>query len=1448
MKRTVILLILWTAALQAAAQVVSTSACVTITPSAPSVLITSTQEVTLTANPAPAGFAYRWYDSNGTTQLSTAQNYLTGTISASKTYYLAYYHTSTACLSTKVPVRVNYYAENLNWTREYSARIPLSGDFELRNSSQTTSYKETSYHDGLGRVNQQVAIQASANGSDIITPVVYDAYGRPYRDYLSFSNNSTSQGLYRSTATTLHSNYYTAQYTDSRGYADKTYEASPLNRVTNQGVPGTPWVGKEIQLNENTNGAGDGVRIWTVNSNGMPISTSSYPASALSKLETIDENGQKTIEYKDKLGRLILKKVQLATSPGSDYTGWLNTHYVYDSFGRLRVVIPPKAVEALIAAGWASATSTSVGLADELYFRYSYDGRGRMTEKRVPGKGVEYLLYDNQDRVVGIQDANMRLENKWLYTKYDILGRVILTGLTTTATAFTTLQTTLNSGSNNAAVNSNSANIKTGTTITSAKYDGYKEYVATSTITLQSGFSMKATGNQTFTAKIGSATSGAAGAWPTDEGEILTVNYYDSYQHLSGFSYTVPASPYSGFTTQASTRVHSLPTGKKVKNLETEEFYTSAIYYDDKGRVIQTLAQQQLGGTVRSSTSYNFENQPTQTLTANSSSPGQEILRTYTYNGAGLLATVSHKIGGQSAKTIVQNSYNDLHQLTTKAYPQLPSGNQTYSYNIRGWLKTLGSGLTEGYKQTNYYETGGTVNNWNGNISRIDWSGKSVTTETPKVRTYNYTYDKANRITAANYSATSETNWYTVNGMGYDANGNITALTRRNQRSEGVYDIVDQLSYSYQTNSNKLTQVNDAYGPQTYTAKDFKERSTTFYTYDVNGNLKTNLDKQINNIVYNHLNLPAEVTFNTGARIRFAYDAEGMKLSQKVYNTSGALTTTQDYLGEFVYQNGALDYLIHEEGRVVSEPNGLFYEYYLKDHLGNIRQVLRNSTANFRIATMEEANAEEEENQFTQIKPTRKREPKHNITQGGQEVAWLNARRGEMVGPGTSQEIFDGDSVTLSVHGKFLDKKNTRLNQASFATGGGKTALLDQLNELTLNTSRGGGANPIAVLNLVDILAKDLQKKETPEAYLIYALYDEDSNRYEVGKKVLTRNAANQHEELEEKIAIKKNGYIETFVVNETGQDVWFDNFKILSQGSILVQETHYDPWGLELTGIGYEYAGVKKNKFLYNGKELIEDAGLQYYDFGARMYDPTIGRWSVVDPLAEMYQSFSPYNYVLNNPIKNFDPDGRIVGTLIGGIVGAVGGAANAYIKGDDVFAGAVEGATAGIVAGAIVDFTVATGGTGLVLVGVGAAAGAAGAAAGDVTGQVTENLRGGDNLKSAVSNVNFDKTGEKALVGAIAGGLGGTAGAVVGKGLQAAANSTKAVQSSMSKNITETAKNLTQSGASQKTVENAVNKITAGMGEAGRNTANNSAKIAATATTGTEVFSQISQSISKK
>src|SRR5690606_38283963 len=115
----------------------------------------------------------------------------------------------------------------------------------------------------------------------------------------------------------------------------------------------------------------------------------------------------------------------------------------------------------------------------------------------------------------------------------------------------------------------------------------------------------------------------------------------------------------------------------------------------------------------------------------------------------------------------------------------------------------------------------------------------------------NYSYDLAGRITAASYtvpSATAQNGRYNISLVAYDPNGNITVLERHNQRTASTYGRVDHLNYTYDTHGNRLLQVADGETSLTYTSKDFKERSTTNYTYDVNGNLKSNGDKQINNI------------------------------------------------------------------------------------------------------------------------------------------------------------------------------------------------------------------------------------------------------------------------------------------------------------------------------------------------------------------------------------------------------------------------------------------------------------------------------------------------------------------------------------------------------------------------------------------------------------------------
>jgi len=116
--------------------------------------------------------------------------------------------------------------------------------------------------------------------------------------------------------------------------------------------------------------------------------------------------------------------------------------------------------------------------------------------------------------------------------------------------------------------------------------------------------------------------------------------------------------------------------------------------------------------------------------------------------------------------------------------------------------------------------------------------------------------------------------------------------------------------------------------------------------------------------------------------------------------------------------------------------------------------------------------------------------------------------------------------------------------------------------------------------------------------------------------------------------------------------------FKKGSLGAEVVQEDHYYPFGLRMSGVHYDNATLM-NKFLYNGKELQDQT--EYYDYGFRQLDPQFGRWHVVDLLAEATMSESPYAYVSNNPINRIDiaglrgvsyhtdSDGNLVGEWYG-------------------------------------------------------------------------------------------------------------------------------------------------------------------------------------------------------
>ena len=827
------------------------------------------------------------------------------------------------------------------------------------------------YFDGLGRPIQTIAIGQGADGQNIVTPMKYDTFGRQIKEYLPYTvvnltnNHPKIDPDVAISEAALFYNKKEYQYT-ANPFSEKELEFSPLNRVQKQAAAGTSWKmgsGNEIKIVSTASTAADAVKVLKANTNWQAAlglyeisfsTTGNYAQGELYKTITYDENSGanptesagSTVEFKNKEGQIILKRTHDSGNPH-------DTYYVYDDYGNLTYVIPPKAADligtttnttvnltttavvlpgntlnltasnsiTLLPGFHAQAGSTfsavisdgTSGILDQLCYQYKYNNRNRLVEKKLPGKQWEFIVYDKLDRPVATGPAHSPFSDinseGWIITKYDAFSRPVYTGWNNQASTSATRKS-LQDAQNAASVL-------------------YEKKQNSGTI---DGIAVN------YTNRVEPLVF-----------KLLTVNYYDTYAYPNA-----PSTPSSIEDQPVLINAKGLATGNWTRALSSSSSTageTGTTFYDPKARQIRTYIQNHLGGYTYSDSKIDFAGKALSTTTRHKRTSGSTELVTreeFTYSAQDRLLIHTHQINNGPLETIASNTYDDLGQLSSKEVGN-SAQNINYTYNVRGWLTGIND-VTSLVKpdapkdlfafRINYDNLNSGISGvkalYNGNISETSWATNS---DNGTVRSYGYKYDNLNRLKEGIFQkAAVTTNAYNET-LSYDKNGNIMGLSR-NGSSESA-TAIDALVYTYANNNtaNQLMKVTDS------SRKDLGFTDGTNagddYTYDLNGNMISDANKNITAITYNHLNLPTKITFATTGNIVYIYNATGQKL-QKIVNRSGSATVVTDYMGGYQYekigeQPTTLKFFPTAEGYV--EPLGSSYKYIYqyKDHLGNIR-------------------------------------------------------------------------------------------------------------------------------------------------------------------------------------------------------------------------------------------------------------------------------------------------------------------------------------------------------------------------------------------------------------------------------------------------------------------------------------------------------------------------------
>lgn len=1120
-----------------------------------------------------------------------------------------------------------------NYIKTTTFKIPIQN--EIQNVSPDDRIESTTYFDGLGRPKQTVAVQAGGDKEDLVTPIEYDAIGRQPLQYLPMPLSSGT-GTYRtgdipSDLATYYPTKFSNDFSQNNTpnpYSEMRYENSPLNRVIEQGAPGEDW---RVEINSTSdhtikfsylsNTTADQVIYFSTTPSVSQINfvnNGHYPADELYKNVTKDENwnptkanNHTTQEFTDKLGRVVLKRT-FENNVRHD------TYYVYDDHDSLSLVISPEGTKEIIANGITQQ------ILDDYCYQYKYDYRNRLTEKKIPGKGWEYILYDKLDRPVLTQDANLRANDEWLFTKYDAFGRVTYTGIYTSPFSI------------NQRVSEENALLNQTNPI-------YNETRVT-------------TANPSLTG-MGQAVFYSNDSYPSTSLDVLTINYYDDYADE-----TLPTSNAYGETLTTSTK--SLATVSKVRVLGTTEWITTITGYDQKARPIYVYSENTYLNTIDESSSVlGFTGITLETTSSHIKDTNDAIVTKdyFTYDHMERLLTHKQKIDQEPVQLIAENLYDELGQLIHKdvggetlveGYTDVTNANVTvigYSGGIvkdistTAWdagAKTKGEIMVDGgisfqiTVTTEEFRVGLIASD----NSSTDWGVFDYAIDITPVATPTGLGTSVKIITEGFLSSTSYGDYQIGDVFSVERlNGSIVfkkndtvflthtpilpiddtfvgkiglksplARTKATLFASNIDTKLQRIDYTYNVRG-WLKGINDQ---PALTQEDYKDIFSFYINYN---------DPEHNNTPLYNGNISETFwkTKNDDEDIRgYAYSYDALNRITGAASYKGATTVSSTML-DYTYNVNNITYdrngnilTLERIGitDVVSTPfhwDDLTYTYngnqlsrVVEPELGEAYPLIKEGFNDLDRNTPIDYTYDSNGNMLS------------DTNKGITSITYNHLNLPKVVTIAANPQVHNGGTIEYKYD----------------ATGVKLAKIFTQGTDPAITTLYAGNF----MYNDANAGTMELQFFNHPEGYVQPVAGTEESVKgYDKEKNEETNSVYAYVFQYKDHLGNVRLSYSDS------------DLDGSINPSTEIIEESNYYPFGLEHKGYNNVVNGIENNYHTYLGKERNESLNYNMLEMDWRHFDPAIGRFVSIDAMAESFEQFTPYHYSENSPIMYNDPTG---------------------------------------------------------------------------------------------------------------------------------------------------------------------------------------------------------------